>query len=82
MVLVKPRRCELCSQSLPTWSRLYCPTCREKFVALYHRTYRRIVDDKREPRQDKIEEMRAKYARIDINEEIDNGMKGVVPDGV
>lgn len=32
--------------------------------------------------QDKIAEMRAKYARIDIDQEIDNWIKEVMPDGV
>lgn len=65
------RCCDICGKSLPKGGRLYCHTCREEFLPLYHRLYSRIVDDKREPRQDKIEEMRAKYARIDIDQEID-----------
>ena len=76
------RRCDICGQSLPTWSRLYCPTCREEFLPLYHSLYRRIVDDRRDPRQDKIAEMRSKYARIDIDQEIDNWIKEVMPDGI
>lgn len=76
------RCCDICGQSLPKGCKLYCPTCREEFWPLYRRLYRRIVRDKREPRQDKIEEMRAKYARIDINTEIDNWIKEVMPDGV
>lgn len=63
------RRCDICGQPLPTGCRLYCPSCREEFWPLYRRLYGRIVDDKREPRQDKIEEMRAKYARIMQEEE-------------
>ena len=77
-----PKRCDICGQSLPTWCKLYCPTCREEFLPLYHNLYRQIVRDKREPRQDKIDEMRSKYARIDIDQEIDNWMKEVIPDGV
>lgn len=76
------RRCDICGQSLPTGCRLYCPTCREQLWPLYKRLYSRIVGDRREPRQDKIDEMRSKYARIDIDQEIDNWMKEVMPDGV
>lgn len=76
------RRCDICGQILPTRSRLYCPTCREEFLPLYHSLYRRIVDDRREPRQDKIAEMRSKYARIDIDKEIDNWIKEVMPDEI
>lgn len=49
---------------------------------MYQRMYRLIAADKREPRQDKIAEMRAKYARIDIDQEIDNWIKEVIPDGI
>lgn len=76
------RRCDICGQSLPEGCKLYCPTCWEEYEPMYNSLYQRIVRDKREPRQDKIEEMRAKYARIDINEEIDNWIKEVMPDGV
>lgn len=77
-----PKRCDICGKSMPTWCKLYCPTCREQYEPMYNRLYHQIVRDKREPRQDKIEEMRAKYARIDIDEEIDNWIKEVMPDGI
>ena len=77
-----PKRCDICGQSLPSWCKSYCPTCREEFLPLYYNLYHQIVRDKREPRQDKIAEMRSKYARIDIDQEIDNWIKEVMPDGV
>ena len=76
------RRCDICGESLPKGCKLYCPTCWEEYEPRYNRLYHQIARDKREPRQDKIAEMRAKYARIDIDQEIDNWIKEVIPDGV